>query len=76
VEIWRIPVDHVAGIPAPLGISKVELADGRWVPGFICEAIGLEGAEENASAAQRNMARRPKNFSILGIFHSSRMSST
>ncbi|GGY61946.1 allophanate hydrolase [Marinobacter zhanjiangensis] len=50
VEIWRVPADQfgsfVAGIPAPLGIGKVELADGRWVPGFICEPIGLEGAEE------------------------------
>lgn len=50
VEIWRVPADQfgsfVAGIPAPLGIGKVELADGRWVSGFICEPIGLEGAEE------------------------------
>ncbi|MGM0571966.1 allophanate hydrolase [Marinobacter sp.] len=50
VEIWRVPADRfgsfVAGIPAPLGIGKVELADGRWVPGFICEPVGLEGAEE------------------------------
>ncbi|SFR65025.1 allophanate hydrolase [Marinobacter daqiaonensis] len=50
VEIWRLPADRfgsfVAGIPAPLGIGKVELADGRWVPGFICEPIGLEGAED------------------------------
>jgi allophanate hydrolase len=36
----------VAGIPAPLGIGKVELANGRWVSGFICEPIGLEGADE------------------------------
>ncbi|QCF27057.1 allophanate hydrolase [Hydrocarboniclastica marina] len=50
VEIWRLPADQfgsfVAGIPAPLGIGKVELADGRWVCGFICEPVGLEGAEE------------------------------
>ena len=50
VEIWRVPADQfgsfVAGIPAPLGIGKVELADGRWVSGFICEPIGLQGAEE------------------------------
>lgn len=50
VEIWRLPADQygsfVTGIPAPLGIGKVELADGRWVSGFICEPIGLEGAEE------------------------------
>lgn len=50
VEIWRVPADRfgsfVAGIPAPLGIGKVEVADGRWVCGFICEPCGLEGAEE------------------------------
>ncbi|WP_445730390.1 allophanate hydrolase-related protein, partial [Marinobacter mobilis] len=39
----------VDGIPAPLGIGKVELADGRWVSGFICEPIGLEGAREITS---------------------------
>lgn len=50
VEIWRLPADRfgsfVAGIPAPLGIGRVEVADGRWVSGFICEPIGLEGATE------------------------------
>ena len=50
VEIWRVPEDQfgsfVAGIPAPLGIGKVELADGRWVSGFICEPIGLAGADD------------------------------
>lgn len=50
VEIWRMPADRfgsfVAGIPAPLGIGKVELADGRWVSGFICEPVGLDGAED------------------------------
>jgi allophanate hydrolase len=50
VEIWRVPADRfgsfVAGIPAPLGIGQVELEDGRWVSGFICESIGLEGARE------------------------------
>lgn len=53
VEIWRLPADQfgsfVAGIPAPLGMGKVELADGRWVSGFICEPIGLEGAKEITS---------------------------
>lgn len=53
VEIWRLPADQfgsfVDGIPAPLGIGKVELADGRWVSGFICEPVGLEGAKEITS---------------------------
>jgi len=36
----------VAGIPAPLGIGRTRLADGRSVPGFICEAAGLAGARD------------------------------
>ncbi|MDX1692753.1 MAG: allophanate hydrolase [Ketobacteraceae bacterium] len=48
VEVWNVPARYfgsfVAGIPAPLGIGKLELADGRWVPGFICEPCGLAGA--------------------------------
>jgi allophanate hydrolase len=50
LEVWSVPAEHfgsfVAGIPAPLGIGKVELADGRTVPGFICEGIGTEGATD------------------------------
>lgn len=41
VEVWSMPLaelgSFVAGIPAPLGIGSVELADGRWIKGFICE---------------------------------------
>jgi allophanate hydrolase len=50
MEIWELPAQHfggfVAGIPAPLGIGKVRLADGSEVPGFICEAIGTQGATD------------------------------
>lgn len=50
VEVWSIPAREfgafVAAIPYPLGIGKLELADGRWVSGFICEGIGVEGAED------------------------------
>ncbi len=50
VEVWRIPAEFfgsfVAGIPAPLGIGKVELADGSWTNSFICESYGIEDAEE------------------------------
>lgn len=50
VEVWSMPVANfgsfVAGIPAPLGIGKVELASGRWVSGFICDAYGLDGAQD------------------------------
>lgn len=50
VEVWRVPSaafgSFVASIPAPLGIGKVELSDGRWECSFICEAIGITGAED------------------------------
>ena len=41
VELWSLPPGEfgafVAGIPAPLGIGSVTLADGRQVKGFVCE---------------------------------------
>lgn len=50
VEVWDIPRasfgDIVAEVPAPLGIGNVQLADGRWVKGFICEGYALEEAED------------------------------
>ncbi len=36
----------VAGIPAPLGIGKVDLEDGQQVSGFLCEAHAVEGARD------------------------------
>ncbi len=50
VEVWEMPASafgsFVGLIPAPLGIGNVELADGRWVNGFVCEGYGFEGAED------------------------------
>jgi len=50
VEVWSLPLDQVgsflAGIPAPLGLGSVELADGTWEKGFICEGAGAEGARD------------------------------
>ncbi|MDY1038354.1 allophanate hydrolase [Lelliottia sp. CFBP8978] len=50
VEVWEMPHAEVgsflAGISAPLGLGKVELQDGRWLTGFICEGVGLQGARE------------------------------
>ncbi|WP_313055224.1 allophanate hydrolase, partial [Pseudomonas lopnurensis] len=50
VEVWEIPGSELGsfltGIPAPLGLGKVQLADGRWETGFICEPYGLEGAQD------------------------------
>jgi allophanate hydrolase len=50
VEIWALPRayfgDFIDGIPAPLGIGTIHLDDGGTVKGFICEAGGLDGAED------------------------------
>lgn len=50
VEIWSMPRENfgsfVAEIPAPLGVGQVELKDGSWVSGFICDHWGLHGAED------------------------------
>jgi allophanate hydrolase len=47
LEVWALPEAAVgpflAGIPAPLGLGTVTLADGSVVKGFICEAAGAEG---------------------------------
>jgi allophanate hydrolase len=53
VEVWALPAREfggfVAAIPAPLGIGRTLLADGSAVPGFICEAAGLDGARDISS---------------------------
>ena len=50
VEVWELPSSELGsfltGIPAPLGLGKVQLADGSWETGFICEPYGLEGATD------------------------------
>jgi len=48
VEIWEMPQRQfgrlMAQVGAPLGIGSLELADGSWVKGFICEPIAVDGA--------------------------------
>lgn len=50
VEVWRVPAEEfgslVALIPAPLGIGKVELDDGTWHCGFLCETFAVADAHE------------------------------
>jgi allophanate hydrolase len=50
VEVWRLPVrdygSFVAGIASPLGIGQIELENGEWVQGFVCEGWAVQGAEE------------------------------
>ena len=50
VEVWSVPADRfgsfVAGIPAPLGIGRVELENGAQVSGFVCESYATVGAAD------------------------------
>ncbi len=50
IEIWELEVAaygrFVAGIPAPLGIGTLQLADGGTVQGFLCEAVAVVGARD------------------------------
>ncbi|MDV2080172.1 allophanate hydrolase [Marinobacter xestospongiae] len=50
VEVWRMQANRFGSfvdlVPPPLGIGNVELADGRWVKGFICEGYALEQARD------------------------------
>ena len=50
VEVWAMPQSAVGSflalIPPPLGLGSVELADGRWVHGFLCETHALAGAPD------------------------------
>ena len=50
VEVWEMPLDQVGSflalIPPPLGLGSIELADGRHVHGFICEAHALASARD------------------------------
>ena len=45
-----MPLDRVGSflalIPPPLGLGSVELLDGSWVKGFICEGAALAGAPD------------------------------
>ncbi|MEN6544035.1 allophanate hydrolase [Parvibaculum sp.] len=53
LEVWRLPRAQVgsflAGVPQPLVIGTVDLANGRKVKGFLCETSGLAGAEDITS---------------------------
>jgi len=49
-EVWALSTtafgDFVSKIPAPLGIGRVLLEDGRSVSGFISESIAVSGARD------------------------------
>ena len=50
VEVYDMPQaalgSFLALIAPPLGLGSVQLADGRWVKGFICEGAALAGATD------------------------------
>jgi allophanate hydrolase len=50
LEVWEMPIRHfgkfVANVPSPLAIGTLELSDGRWVKGFLCEPIAIQGATD------------------------------
>lgn len=50
LEVYEMPLAAVGSflalIPPPLGLGSVQLADGRWVRGFICEPAALQGATD------------------------------
>jgi allophanate hydrolase len=53
LEVWALSVESfgrfVSAIPAPLCIGNVELSDGSWVKGFLCEAHAVQGATDITS---------------------------
>jgi allophanate hydrolase len=50
LEIWALSAEafgrFVAGVPAPLSIGTIRLADGRQVQGFLVEPAAIEGARD------------------------------
>ncbi len=50
IEVWALPLSafgtFMAGIPQPLGIGTLTLADGSHVKGFVCEQYATEDAED------------------------------
>lgn len=49
-EVWRLPAEGlgrlVAGLPRPMALGRVELADGGHAPGFLCEPAALVNAPD------------------------------
>lgn len=50
LEIWELPrqnwADFISKIKSPLCIGSVELEDGRWEYGFLCETFPVEKSVE------------------------------
>lgn len=64
IEVWALPLvkygEFVAEIPAPLGIGSIELHDGSFVQGFVCEPMAVrEALEITAFGGWRAYLARP-----------------
>lgn len=50
VELWILPESQlgsfIQGVPKPLVIGTLTLSNGEQVKSFLCESIGLEGAQD------------------------------
>ena len=50
VEVWDLPLaaagSFLALVPAPLALGQIELEDGSWVHGFVCESQALQSARD------------------------------
>jgi allophanate hydrolase len=50
LEVWALPIAEVGsflgGIPSPLGLGKVQLADGTAMTGFVCESSAVADAQD------------------------------
>ncbi|NUU74978.1 allophanate hydrolase [Paenibacillus xylanilyticus] len=60
LELWSMPLSSfgafTAAIPAPLGMGKIQLYDGRVVSGFICEASAAQdGVDMTQLGGWRNI---------------------
>ncbi|GAA2030110.1 allophanate hydrolase [Catenulispora yoronensis] len=65
-ELWTLPAagfaELVASLPRPMAIGPVALADGRTVPGFLCEPSALDDAQDITAAGgwRAHLADAPK----------------
>ena len=50
LEVWEMPLTQFAmfvlDIAPPLALGNIQLADGSWVKGFVCEDYALKNAKD------------------------------
>ncbi len=53
IELWSVPIEKFGsffnGVPSPLALGTLSLADGQTVKGFLCENYAVSGAREITS---------------------------